>query len=163
MDFYQSLGNLILASRLKRISEYYISELNTAYQSLGIVFETSWFPIFYLLSKHKTLSIKEISDEVAVSHSATSQLVSNLKKKGFVASLPSTQDKRKILVELTEEGKCLLKELLPVWDSISMSMQNLECENPAFSQALQGLSVLEKTFEKAKLSESILENLNNCK
>ena len=163
MDFYQSLGNLILGSRLRRLSDYYISELNSVYQNQGIEFDTSWFPVFYLLSQNSPLSIKDISDKVGVSHSASSQLISHLKKKGYLVTKTSAEDKRKILVELTPAGSCLLNDILPIWESIKKSMEEIECSNPSISQVLKGLTALEETFNKIKLSEQILRNLENCK
>ena len=51
MNFYEELGYLVLGSRMRRLSEAFLSEINKTYQSAGISFDASWFPVFYLLSK----------------------------------------------------------------------------------------------------------------
>jgi hypothetical protein len=79
MNLYEGLGYLVLGSRLRRLSENFLSEINQAYQQAGIDFDASWFPVFYLLSKNDALSIKELSEQTEVSHPAASQLISNLK------------------------------------------------------------------------------------
>src|SRR5690606_41644183 len=67
-------------SRLRRVSEYFIAEVNKVYEYHGIEFEAGWFPLFFLLSTREELSIKAISATLSVSHSASSQLVSQDRK-----------------------------------------------------------------------------------
>ena len=125
MNFYQNLGYLVLGSRLRRLSEVFLSEINRAYENQGIDFDAGWFPVFYLLSKNGSLSIKELSEQIEISHPAASQLISGLKNKNLVASATCTDDGRRQLVQLTESGKELLERVLPVWDAISAAMQQM--------------------------------------
>src|ERR1700712_5141068 len=125
MNFYQNLGYLVLGSRLRRLSEAFLSEINRAYQNEGIDFDASWFPVFYLLSKNGSLSIKELSEQIEVSHPAASQLITNLKNKKLVATNTCTDDGRRQLVQLTESGQQLLEQVLPVWDAVSLAMEQL--------------------------------------
>ena len=98
MNLYQSLGYLVLGSRLRRLSESFLSEINRAYQNEGIDFDASWFPVFYLLSKNDKLSIKELSEQTEVSHPAASQLIANLKNRKLVTSATCTDDGRRYLL-----------------------------------------------------------------
>ncbi len=41
MNFYQNLGYLVLGSRLRRLSEAFLSEINRVYQNEGIDFDAS--------------------------------------------------------------------------------------------------------------------------
>src|ERR1700727_1860478 len=131
MNFYQNLGYLVLGSRLRRLSEAFLSEINRAYQNEGIDFDASWFPVFYLLSKNGSLSIKELSEQMEVSHPAASQLISNLKSKNLVTSATCTDDGRRQLVQLTESGRKLLTDILPVWDAILLAMDDVLADEPA--------------------------------
>ncbi len=153
MNYYQSLGYLVLGSRLKRLSELFLSEINKSYRAEGIVFETTWFPVFYLLSENKTLTIQELCEQIEVSHPAASQLVTNLKNKGLVISTTSPDDARKQLVTLSDEGKVLLERILPVWDAIQETMQEVAGEGAI----LDTLTKLETTFK----SVDIVKNIQN--
>ncbi|MBB6270059.1 DNA-binding MarR family transcriptional regulator [Pedobacter cryoconitis] len=153
MNYYQSLGYLVLGSRLKRLSELFLSEINKSYKAEGIVFETTWFPVFYLLSENKTLTIQELCEQIEVSHPAASQLVTNLKNKGLVISTTSPDDARKQLVTLSEEGKTLLTRILPVWDAITATME----EVAGSSAILDTLTKLETAFK----SVDIVKNIQN--
>src|ERR1700712_809394 len=123
MNFYESLGYLVLGSRLRRLSESFLSEINKTYQAAGIDFDASWFPVFYLLSKNESLSIKELSDITGVSHPAASQLVTNLKNKRLLKTTTCANDGRRQLVQLTKAGHALLAQILPVWEAITSTME----------------------------------------
>ncbi|WP_439696695.1 MarR family winged helix-turn-helix transcriptional regulator [Mucilaginibacter sp. AW1-7] len=159
MNLYQSLGYLVLGSRLRRLSEAFLAEINRAYQNEGIDFDASWFPVFYLLSKNDALSIKELSEQIEVSHPAASQLITNLKNRGLVTSATCTDDGRRQLVTLTDSGRALLKQILPVWDAISQAMTQLVDSDAISQQLLPAITAVENTFRSSNLSAVIGEKL----
>jgi DNA-binding MarR family transcriptional regulator len=169
MNYYQSLGYLVLGSRLKRISELFLSEINKVYRTEGIIFETTWFPVFYLLSIHKTLSIQELCEQIEVSHPAASQLVTSLKSKGLVVTTTSKDDGRKQEVKLSSEGKKLLKKIMPVWEAITATMEELSTESPGMAAILSNLTTLETTIKSndvvgrisGKLQQAANKNTDN--
>src|SRR6202012_265194 len=129
MNLYQRLGFLILGSRLRRLSDSFLAEITRVYQNEGIEFDAGWFPVFYLLAENGSLSIKELSEQTEVSHPAASQLITNLKNKGLVTTVPSDSDARKQLVTLTDKGKELLEHIQPVWQAILSAMDELTTAN----------------------------------
>jgi len=159
MNFYQDLGYLAFGSRLRRLSEAFLSEINRAYQNEGIEFDASWFPVFYLLFKNDSLSIKELSEQTEVSHPAASQLITNLKNKNLVATNTCTDDGRRQLVQLTDKGHLLLKQVLPVWDAVSQAMEQLIADEPGCRDLLPAITSLENTFRSANLAGRINEKL----
>jgi DNA-binding MarR family transcriptional regulator len=159
MNFYQNLGYLVLGSRLRRLSEAFLAEINRAYQNENIDFDASWFPVFYLLSKNSSLSIKELSDQTGVSHPAASQLITNLKNKKLVATNTCTDDGRRQLVQLTEQGQKLLEQILPVWNAVTLAMEKLVESEPGCRDILPAITALENTFRSADLAGLIHENL----
>jgi len=160
MNFYQGLGYLVFGSRLRRLSEAFLSEINRAYQNEGIDFDASWFPVFYLLNKNGSLSIKELSEQTGVSHPAASQLITNLKNKELVATNTCADDGRRQLVQLTDKGKLLLQQVLPVWDAVSQAMEQLIADEPGCHQLLPAITCLENTFRSANLAGRISEKLS---
>lgn len=159
MDFYQSLGYLIFGSRLRRLSEYYIGELNKVYQALAIPFDTSWFPFFYIFSTTKEISLIDLSNRLQISHSSVSQMINNLKQKKLVKTIKAKDDARKQLVKLTPDGILLLEKIKPVWEAIGASLTTIEQENPTVQPLLSTLSTLEIELKKQPLSTLILELL----
>jgi DNA-binding MarR family transcriptional regulator len=160
MNLYQKLGHLVLGSRLRRMSETFLAEINRIYQNEGIDFDASWFPVFYLLSKNDSLSIKELSEQTEVSHPAASQLITNLKNRNLVETTVSVDDGRKQLVQFTDKGRALLNQILPVWDAISSSMAELAASDPKIAELLPAISALENKFRAYNLAGKVGDKLN---
>src|SRR5690606_9066905 len=163
MDFYQSRGYLILGSRMRRLSEYFLNEVNRIYQTEKLDFEASWFPIFHLLSDspgHQELSIRDISDQIQVSHSAVSQLITNLKKRELVQTRPSRGDGRVQLVRLAPKRLALLERVLPIWQTLQLAMEEMVCEDPQVAVILDGLTALETKFSEKGLSDRVAHYIN---
>ncbi|WP_257669128.1 MarR family winged helix-turn-helix transcriptional regulator [Parapedobacter tibetensis] len=159
MDFYQSLGPLILGSRLRRISEYFIAEINKVYQERGVDFDASWFPIFYILAQEHPVTIRDISGTLQVSHSAISQLVSNLKRRQLVETRVSGEDARRQLVRLTPKGKELLAHITPIWEGITVAISKMQDYNMDISSLLPSIAAIEQAFTEKGLATRIMESI----
>lgn len=155
MSFYPKLGYLIFGSRLRRLSEYFLAEVNKVYDQAGIAFDASWFPLFYLLSDKERLTLMDISQELEVSHSAVSQLITNLKKKGLVDTSRCEEDGRRQWVEFTKEGSALLAQVLPIWKGIETAMTELAMEHKQSSKILEAIGALEQSVENKPLAQRI--------
>ena len=57
-----------------------------------------------------SINISEIKSELHITKSAISQMMNSLEKKGFIERKTDTNDRRKIVVKLTQTGKDILKE-----------------------------------------------------
>jgi DNA-binding MarR family transcriptional regulator len=153
MSFYQDLGFLVFGSRLKRLGDAFINDVNRIYKDRNIEFDASWFPVFYILSQRKEVSIKDIASALKVSHSAVSQLVSGLQEKGLIKSVVSKKDARHKAVTFTAKGKKLLQQLLPVWEALELAMDELAASSANSKKILQALSAIEKGLEEKTLLE----------
>ncbi|UYQ91507.1 MarR family transcriptional regulator [Chitinophaga horti] len=159
MSFYPSLGYLIFGTRLRRLSEYFLAEVNKVYEYEGIPFDASWFPLFYLLSQEPSLTLMDIATRLEVSHSAVSQLIAGLKKKGLVKTTKCEEDGRRQLVTFTVKGKALLARVQPVWQAIAVIMQQVAEQDARSKQLLDALTGLEATLDQQSLSARIFNEL----
>ena len=160
MNFYQDLGFLVFGSRLKRLSESFLNDVNKIYQKHKIGFDASWFPIFYILSKNEEVSIRAIADELNISHSAASQMVSGLQEKGFIRSVTSKKDARHKAVTFTAKGAKLLQKIEPVWSALQKAMEELANENSQSKKILDALTAMEKNLQKQDVFERIEKKLS---
>lgn len=163
MNFYEGLGYLVFGSRLRRLSEAFLSEVNKTYQAAGIEFDASWFPVFYLLSQHGSISIKELSDATGVSHPAASQLVANLKNKKLLKTTTCSDDGRRQLVQFTKTGQALLQQILPVWNALKLTMEEIVEADPECQHLLPAITALENTFRSVNLSDKISGKIETLK
>lgn len=151
MNFYQNLGYLILGTRLKRLSETFLNDVNKFYQQSGLEFDASWFPIFYLLGRKNKLTIKEIADTLQVSHSAVSQLVTSLQQKGYLKVQTSATDARAKQVMLSAKGTQRLLQVQPVWLTLQQTMADLVENNELVEKLLPALLNLENALAEKPL------------
>jgi DNA-binding MarR family transcriptional regulator len=151
MNFYQDLGFLVFGSRLKRLGDTFLNDVNRIYKDHKINFDASWFPVFYILSQRKEISIKEISDDLKVSHSAISQLVSSLQQKGLIKSVVSKKDARHKAITFTAKGEKLLQKILPVWNALEKAMNKLVDESASSKKILKALTTIETGLQDKNL------------
>ncbi len=155
MNFYQNLGFLVFGSRLKRLSELFLSDVNKIYSRHKIGFDAAWFPIFYILSKDQEVSIRAISDQLNISHSAASQMVSGLQGKGFIKSAVSKKDARQKVITFTGKGAELLQKIEPVWTALLLAMQELANEDSESKSILNALTAIENNLQKEDVFERV--------
>ncbi|MBB6479082.1 MarR family winged helix-turn-helix transcriptional regulator [Spirochaeta isovalerica] len=159
MGFYEETGILILGTRLKRLSERFLSEVGKIYEKLDISFEPAWFPLFFLLHKKGSLSVTEIADELNVSQPGASQIVSLLNRKGLVAMEADSFDRRRKIVSFTSEGEELLSELIPVWKTLESSMFELFHDGSEGFDVVRSFNQLEQKLNKFSFGDSVLDKL----
>lgn len=158
MNFYQPMGFLVFGSRMRRLSETFLAETNKAYQDLDLNFEASWFPLFYLVAREQPVAISAIAARLEISHSAVSQLTGVLKNKGLINSVRSTADERSQLLHLSEAGRTLLEQLIPVWMAVSQAMEEIAGRNEDSAVLLAALTAFENSLQHGNLHELIEEN-----
>lgn len=163
MSFYSSLGYLVFGSRLRRLSEYFLMEVNKVYEQAGIAFDASWFPVFYILSEQKNIPLTDIAEQLEVSHSAVSQLITGLKKKGLVKTAPCPDDGRRQLVMLSKKGEELLEQVQPIWEAISAAMTELTASQKHTKVLLEGITQVENAVQEESLSKRIIDVMGALK
>ena len=159
MNLYRQTGELIFGSRLKRISEKFLTDFAKVYKTLKINFEISWFPLFYLLKEKGKLSVTEIAVELKITHSAVSQFVTVLEKKKIVNFLNDKNDKRKRLIYFTPKGLALLEEIIPVWESMVRVVKSLFNEGEKSAYILLALNELEDHIKDKSLHSRIINDV----
>lgn len=159
MSFYESLGFLVFGTRLRRLSESFLADVNEVYKQHKIKFDAAWFPVFYILSEKQAVSIKDISDELGISHSAVSQLITSLQTKGLVKLAASKEDGRKKVVTFSAKGNLLLKQVQPVWKTLQTAMKELVNDNKESRTILKAIAGVERSMEKKSLYERVEKKL----
>ncbi|MCA0398561.1 MAG: MarR family transcriptional regulator [Bacteroidetes bacterium] len=159
MDFYQQAGVLVLGSRLRRLSETFIGDINKLYKQQGIAFEAAWFPVFYVLGQEQALSITTIADTLATSHSAASQLITKLEEKGLLKVLTDKTDNRRKKVQFTARGQKLYQQVQPVWQALEKAMLQLFNESQLGDSLMPSLLEAENALAATSLLQRIQEQL----
>ena len=84
------------------------------------------FGVLDILNKIGPVPLKKISEEMMVTGANITCVVDNLEKEGFVKRVPSKEDRRVILAELTSPGKNKIDSLMPAYvENISSVISGL--------------------------------------
>jgi len=161
MQFYESLGFLVFGSRLRRLSETFLGDVNRIYEAHNIPFDAAWFPVFYILSRQETVSIRDIADELNISHSSVSQLVSALQQKGLIRTATAADDARRKVVAFTPKGKKLQQQIEPVWNALSQAMEQLVHEGRHSKLLLKAIGETEKLIAEKSVFDRVENILNH--
>lgn len=154
-DVFSKLGPLIIASRMKRMSDYIMRAGAEFYRSKGVEFEPKWFPLYYLLSQEKEAGITDIAQKLNISHPAVIQLAKELEKEGWITSTKSKEDARKRLLKLSKKGLSMLPQLQLIWDDIrEVNRQVVESQS---TNILDALGEMEVFFASKSYTERMKE------
>ncbi|NLW78366.1 MAG: MarR family transcriptional regulator [Ruminococcaceae bacterium] len=98
----------------------------------------------------KNLNVSEIQDTLHISKSAVSQTLSSLEKKGYITREIDKNDRRKIAVAATPEGKRVLREALCSYDRLLSAMvERYGAEN--LDQLIEKVNELSDVYEAVKM------------
>lgn len=160
MVFYQIAGELMLGTRLRRLSERFLGDVSKIYKAENIDFEVSWFPVFYLLHLQGELRVSDLARELEITQSGASQMVTALEKKGLVQYHLDPNDKRSRSITLTKLGTNRLSQVKPIWKSIRACIVQLLKERDNSAGLLQSLDDLDLTIEEKGLLNRVKEDLD---
>lgn len=152
-NYIQNIGAVAIASRLRSLTDILVRDAVKIYREQGVDFEPRWFTTVKLLKDTGELSVMEIASDLGMTHASVNQICNVLEKKGLVTSTVSRADKRKRLIQLSQEGIQLTKELEPLWKIIETAVTDLFYETqPDF---LEILADLESALERKSMYERI--------
>lgn len=85
---------------------------------------------------YEAMTMKELAEQLLLSHQATVQLVDRLAKGGLAKRYPSEADRRSVLLKLTHAGEVLLEDLA------TKHIEEMLRQEPLLSQSLARLKSL---------------------
>lgn len=125
-NIIEKLGFLAGGSRFRRIYEKMQADGDKAYKEAGLNFKSSWFPVYYVLSKSpRPQTVMEITDQIAFSHITVKNIVQELEREGLITITPNPEDRRSKLIALNKKGLALLEKLKPIWLSFTVALKKL--------------------------------------
>lgn len=152
MDIIQQLGGLSLASRLRRLSEWLMSDVSRIYDEQKVEFQARWFPVMYLLSMKSPQAVTDAAKQLKLSHPAINQISNQMAKAGLLESYQDEADKRKRLLQLSSEGKRTVEKLRPLWEIIRRCNDELLEMTPGF---VASLDKVEKELSDRSMYERV--------
>jgi DNA-binding MarR family transcriptional regulator len=110
---------------------------------LELDMSTPQFKALLLISEEEGIRMRELARKMGGSFSNATVLVDRLVERGLVERLAEPQDRRVVLVRVSEEGRSLIDQLVTSWRTLSASLlENLDGEELA--KVHEALSLLLK-------------------
>jgi len=128
MDLITDLGELALASRLKRLSERLMRDVSRVYQELDEPFEARWFPLLRALLAESPQGVTQVARALGLTHPAVNQLAGEMARAGLLLAARDRRDERRRLLRLSKKGRDVAGRLGPVWEEIGWANRELLAE-----------------------------------
>lgn len=112
---------------LRRLIEHLDGAVEQAYVNAGLDYRPRFTPILRALANHGPASLRTLSARTGVTHSAVSQTVSQMAKRGWVALEPGV-DARERIVALTPFAVEQLPLLERCWAATAVASAGLDAD-----------------------------------
>ncbi|MBK8983823.1 MAG: MarR family transcriptional regulator [Ignavibacteria bacterium] len=155
MNTIKQLGYIAMGTRLRMLTDKFITDADKIYNSLDVDFEPRLFTVFYLINQKKSITITELAEQLGYTQPAVTQIANVLISKKLINSVKEKKDSRKKILTITKKGEDLLLELIPVWQDIENSVKELI--NETGYDVLFVLSKLESELEKKDIFTRVME------
>ena len=157
MDLIRQLGPLALASRMRRLTEWFYKDGARIYREHSVDFEPRWFPLFYLLKESGALPVTTAASALGFSHPAINQIAGEMSRRGFLESIRDKKDERRRLLRLTRKGKAAVSSLQPVWADIEAAARELLSETKG--DFLADIGRIEDALNETGMYERVMHRL----
>ena len=139
-DFLSSLGPLGLTLRLKRLADRFTEDARRLYGALDLELEPNWHAVLLLLAEHEPLTVTQVASHLGLSHPSIVSTSQKLEKAGYVVANTAPHDRRRRMLQLSEEGRARLAEFRPLWDVFRDELADMiEAGGVDLMAAVQGL------------------------
>ena len=157
MDYFDQIGPLGLASRLRRLLIRLLSDGEKVYRSQKIDFAISWFPIFHILAYRSPLALTEIANALGMAHPSVIEVTDEMIKKGFVGSRRSREDRRRRNLFLTKKGEKTVARLEPILEAFKRAGDEICGESG--NNFLESIRKLEQALDRRSMYNRIIARL----
>lgn len=153
MDTLETLGELGLGSRLKRLSDRLMKEVQLIYNEQHIDFDPYLFPAFYKIASQNGITNTTLRESLLTSQPAVTQTINKLIQKELVSIKEDAEDKRKKQVRLSKKGEALLTKIKPIWKILDDTVRELTSA-PANS-LLEHVSLFEQHLNSGNFMKTV--------
>jgi ribosomal protein S18 acetylase RimI-like enzyme len=164
MDLIIELGELALASRLKRLSERLMRDVSRVYKELDEPFEARWFPLLRALLEESPQGVTQVARALGLTHPAVNQLAGEMARAGLLLAARDRRDERRRLLRLSKRGREVAARLAPVWEEIRRANHELiaETRSTGGHELLDALAATEAALDRRGMHARVTDRLRAC-
>jgi DNA-binding MarR family transcriptional regulator len=148
-----------LGTQLRHVLDLMEADVAAVLAELGLAdYRPRFSPIVRALVALGPLSIRDLASAVSVTHSAASQTVAEMSRRGYVTLVPG-RDARQRVVHLTEKARQAMPAIQAEWDATSAAAGQLDAELPfALADLIPAIAAaLERKPFRQRMAEAAAE------
>lgn len=113
-----------LGTLLRHLLELLDEDVEATYRAAGLDYRPRFTPVMRALDELGPSSIRSVARHASLTHSAASQTVAEMVRRGLVRS-QAGEDARERIVALTDRGRALLPQLREFWSATNAAASGL--------------------------------------
>lgn len=153
---------MALGSRLRLLTAKVTEDAAKVYELYNMAFSPKWFPVFFMLAEEGEKTISEIANEIGHSQPSVTKIIREMGVAGLIADNLDSDDKRRNVVGLTEQGKELSKKISVQYKDVEAAVESVMKEArhdlwaaiEEWEVLLEQKSLLRRVQEQRKIRES---------
>ena len=157
MGLVEELGELALATRLRRLADRLQQDVSQVYAEHEVAVRARWFPLLVALGRHAPRSISELARDLGLTHTGINQIAAEMGRAGLVDSGPHASDRRQRLLRLSNGGERAVARLAPLWAEIGAATAELATE--AGFDVIRVLAAVEGRLDERSMVNRLRERL----
>jgi retinol-binding protein 3 len=118
MDYIRQLGPVVLDHRFRRLTEILLREAEEIYDAKGLPFRARWASTYTLLHDEGPLAVGQIAERLRLTHAGVIGITDEMAAADIVLAMSDPVDARRRLLELTDRGRAISRELIPLWKKL---------------------------------------------
>ena len=118
-------GGLVLATRLRRLSDGFFAGVDRVYQAHGVDLSSRCVPVLFLLRDNGPTGITDLARQLGQTHPAVSQMSRTLAAAGLLVDQTDEADDRRRLLALSPKGIALMVRMADMWQAIAGAVDDL--------------------------------------
>ena len=155
MNALKGFGELGLGSRLKRLSEFMMKDIQAVYDHFNIDFDPYLFPIIKIIDNYNGVTNTQIKDSLQLSQPAITQAINKLIKKELISITTDENDARKKIVHLSDKGTATVSQMRPLWTAMETVVK--QYTQFTSNSLIEHINTLEAKLEDQSLKQSIID------
>ncbi len=159
MDSLKSLGEIGLGSRMKRLSEHLMREIQQFYKEQHIDFDPYLFPAFHTIGQLGNTTNTELNEVLQMTQPAVTQTINKLIQKELIKLETDSGDKRRKIIALSEKGSRLFHHLRPIWRILDDCVKQYSTTEA--NTLIEQLTHFEDALKDGRLMKTIKERIDN--
>ncbi len=145
--FHCDMNEIPILGLLGIVSHRVKNTAKSMYQEFDMNLNRSSAGVLFTLHQRKTISQKELAEQLNVTAPSITSLIQKMEKSGYISRRPDEQDQRVMRLSLTEKGESLVQSVKDVSDRMEQIL-------------LEGMSLEERLLFR-RLMLQVNENLDN--